>query len=153
MKLRFIWIGKTKEPNLCALVKDYLNRISHYAKYELQELREVRSSSQAAVTEGEARAILAALAPDSYTVALDERGQQWSSRELSLAVEKWRAQSVREVAFVIGGSGGLAEAVRARADHVWSLSKLTFTHEMARVLLLEQLYRAYTIIHGHPYQK
>lgn len=153
MKLRFIWIGKTRDPNLSALAEDYLNRISHYAKYELQELREIRTGSPAAVTQREAKAILSALTPDTYTVVLDERGQEWSSRELATAVERWQVQSIREVAFVIGGFCGLGEAVRARADHIWSLSRLTFTHEMARVLLLEQLYRAYTIIHGHPYQK
>lgn len=153
MKLRFIWIGKIKEPNLCALAEDYLNRISHYAKYELQELKEIRANSPAAVAEGETRAILAALGHDTHTIALDEQGQEWSSRELAMAVERWQVQSIREVAFVIGGFSGLSDAVKARAHRIWSLSKLTFTHEMARVLLLEQIYRAYTIIHGHPYQK
>jgi 23S rRNA (pseudouridine1915-N3)-methyltransferase len=77
----------------------------------------------------------------------------WSSEALAAQVENWQTRSVKEVAFVVGGAFGVSNEVRARADVRWSLSPLTLTHEMARVVLAEQLYRAYTIVRGVPYQK
>jgi 23S rRNA (pseudouridine1915-N3)-methyltransferase len=84
---------------------------------------------------------------------LDPEGAEWSSQELAAQVRTWEGSGVKEVAFVIGGPNGLAPDLVTRADKRWSLSRLTLTHEMARVLLLEQLYRAFTIVHGLPYQK
>jgi 23S rRNA (pseudouridine1915-N3)-methyltransferase len=94
------------------------------------------------------------LASDALTILLDVSGPtQWSSEELAAQVEAWQGRSVKEVAFVVGGHLGVSEEVRARAQVRWSLSRLTLTHEMARVVLVEQLYRAYTITRGLPYQK
>jgi 23S rRNA (pseudouridine1915-N3)-methyltransferase len=86
-------------------------------------------------------------------VLLDPEGTEWTSQELAAQVRSWEGKGIKEVAFVIGGPNGLADDFKSRADKRWSLSRLTLTHEMARVLLFEQLYRAYTIIHGLPYQK
>ncbi|MCS6884493.1 MAG: 23S rRNA (pseudouridine(1915)-N(3))-methyltransferase RlmH [Acidobacteriota bacterium] len=144
MKFYFVWIGKTRNPHLEALVEEYLRRLGRYARYELRELKDARNEDQT---------ILSALERDIYTIVLDELGEQWTSRELASALEKWQLQSIKGLAFVVGGAEGLGKQVKARANRLWSLSKLTFTHEMVRVLLLEQLYRACTIIHGHPYQK
>ena len=154
MKLGLVWIGKTKDRRLVELIDDYLHRLSKYAKYDVHQLREARSSTTAAaVLEAEAGQILSAIGSDVYKVVLDERGEQFSSPALARTLEQWQIKGMREVAFIIGGHYGLAEQVKQSADKIWSLSSLTLTHEMARLVLVEQLYRAYTIIHGHPYQK
>jgi 23S rRNA (pseudouridine1915-N3)-methyltransferase len=84
---------------------------------------------------------------------LDPDGVQWTSQQLAAQVQSWENSGIKEVAFIVGGPQGVSPDVVSRADKRWSLSRLTLTHEMARVLLFEQLYRAYTIIHGLPYQK
>jgi 23S rRNA (pseudouridine1915-N3)-methyltransferase len=86
-------------------------------------------------------------------VVLDPAGVEWTSHELAEQVKKWEGTGIKAVAFIIGGPKGLAPELVSRADKRWSLSRLTLTHEMARVLLFEQLYRAYTIVHNLPYQK
>jgi 23S rRNA (pseudouridine1915-N3)-methyltransferase len=86
-------------------------------------------------------------------VLLDPEGVDWTSQQLAVQMQAWENSGVKEVAFIIGGPDGVSRDLVAQADKRWSLSRLTLTHEMARVLLLEQLYRAYTIIHGLPYQK
>ena len=103
--------------------------------------------------EEEGRRILGGLHPDALMVLLDVEGREWDSRELAAQIERWQLGGTKEVAFVIGGHFGVSQGVRKRADASWSLSRLTLTHEMARVLLVEQIYRAYTITHGLPYQK
>ena len=154
MRLRLIWVGKTRDARLRGLAEDYLKRLSRFARCEVVELRESASGDERTCVEEEGKRILGALASDALTVLLDVEGTtSWSSRELAAQVEAWQGRSVREVAFVVGGHLGVSEEVRGRADVRWSLSRLTLTHELARVLLLEQLYRAYTITRGLPYQK
>lgn len=154
MRVRLIWVGKTRDAHLRALADEYLKRLARFTRCEVVELRE--SAAHTRPLEGiedEGKRIISALRPDSLTVLLDVAGQQWSSQELAAHVERWQTGGVREVAFVIGGPHGVSKEVGQRASLRWSLSRLTLTHEMARVVLLEQLYRAYTIIHGLPYQK
>lgn len=154
MRLRFVWVGKTRNEHLRALCDEYLKRLKRFARFELLEVRESAQQSKEAGIEEEGRRILGGLHADALVVLLDVEGREWSSEELASQVEKWQASgSVKEVAFVIGGHRGVSAEVRQRAATHWSLSRLTLTHEMARVLLLEQVYRAYTIIHGLPYQK
>ncbi|HEX8843932.1 MAG TPA: 23S rRNA (pseudouridine(1915)-N(3))-methyltransferase RlmH [Pyrinomonadaceae bacterium] len=153
MLLRLVWIGKTKNEHLRLLVEDYLGRLRRFVRCEVAELRESAARRAAEGIEDEGRRILGALRPDAYLVLLDVKGREWSSTELAGEIEKWQTGGKREVAFVIGGHSGVSEGVIQRANLRWSLSRLTFTHEMARVVLAEQLYRAYTIIHGLPYQK
>ena len=118
------------------------------------ELRESAQADERAVIEEESKRIAGALGAGSVTVLLDVEGQrEWSSPELAAQVERWQLDGRKEIAFVIGGHLGVAPELKARADVRWSLSRLTLTHEMARVVLVEQLYRAYTIMHGLPYQK
>ncbi len=154
MRLRLIWIGKTREAHLRALVEEYLKRLARFARCEVAELRDSakRATSQE-ITEEEGERIVSALRTDALTILLDVDGREWSSNELAAQVQKWQDNSAKEVAFIIGGANGVSAKVRARADLTWSLSRLTLTHEMARVVLVEQLYRAYTIIHNLPYQK
>ena len=153
MRLRFIWTGKTRDARLRALSEDYLERLSHFARCEVSELRESKGSSGNAGIERDSKRISDALHQGSVIVALDPKGVEWSSEQLAEQVQRWNNEGTREVCFIIGGPMGISKELSAAADKHWSLSRLTFTHELARVLLLEQLYRAYTIIRGLPYQK
>ena len=118
----------------------------------MTELRELGGADKSGI-ERQTKRISDALRPGAVTVLLDSEGAEWTSQQLAAQVQSWEGSGVKEVAFVIGGPNGLAGDFKARADKRWSLSRLTLTHVMARVLLFEQLYRAYTIIHGLPYQK
>jgi 23S rRNA (pseudouridine1915-N3)-methyltransferase len=153
MRLRLIWIGKTKNEHARALVEDYVGRLSRFCRTEVTELREGPGASDRSVLEEEARRIEAALAPGTTTVLLDVGGQQFSSHELAARLEGWLNAGRKEVAFVVGGHLGVTDGIKSRADVRWSLSRLTLTHEMARVVAAEQLYRAFTIVRGLPYQK
>lgn len=157
MRIRLIWVGKTKNEHVRALLGDYLQRLGRFVRCEVTELRESASGGgdERGVVGEESRRIAGALSrSDGVTVLLDVGGQrEWSSPELAAQVERWQLEGHKEIAFVIGGHLGVAPELLAKADVRWSLSRLTLTHEMARVVLVEQLYRAYTILHGLPYQK
>jgi 23S rRNA (pseudouridine1915-N3)-methyltransferase len=153
VRFRFIWVGKTRNEHLRALAEDYLRRLSRFARCEVTELREGSAADERAVLEEEGRRISDALPVGSLTVLLDVEGRALGSHDLAAELDRWQTAGRREVAFVVGGHLGVAEGVRRRADARWSLSRLTLTHEMARVLLVEQLYRAHTILRGLPYQK
>jgi 23S rRNA (pseudouridine1915-N3)-methyltransferase len=149
MKFRFVWIGKTKDRNWKALQDEYLRRLSFFVKCDLAEIRE---SAPHEGKEIEGKRILELWNQKSLAIVLDPAGKQLTSQELAKQVERWQ-NGGRDVTFVIGGPEGIAPAVGEMADFRLSLSFLTFTHDMARVVLLEQLYRAFTIIKGFPYQK
>ncbi len=154
MRLRLIWIGKTRNEHLRALVEDYLKRLARFARAEVVELRESGSTDERICLDEEGKRIIGVLASDALTVLLDVEGATaWSSPELAARLDEWQTRSLKEVAFVVGGHLGVSTEVRKRADVRWSLSPLTLTHEIARVVLVEQLYRAYTIQRGLPYQK
>jgi 23S rRNA (pseudouridine1915-N3)-methyltransferase len=152
MRFRIIWTGKTRDSRLRALIDDYSERLSHFVRCDVTELRESGRVDKAGI-DRETKRISDALRPGSLTVLLDPRGTEWTSQQLAEQVKGWEGNGIKEVAFVIGGPHGLSRDFVSRADKLWSLSRLTLTHEMARVLLFEQLYRAYTIVHGLPYQK
>ncbi|HYO62444.1 MAG TPA: 23S rRNA (pseudouridine(1915)-N(3))-methyltransferase RlmH [Pyrinomonadaceae bacterium] len=153
MRFRFIWVGKTRNEHLRALVDDYLKRLGRFVRCEVSEVREARSGDERACLEEEGKRVAALLSSDALTVLLDLGGRQWGSEELAEEVGRWQVSGTREVAFVVGGHYGVSDELRRRAQARWSLSRLTLTHEMARVLLVEQLYRAHTILRGLPYQK
>jgi len=152
MRFRIIWPGKTKDARLRALIEDYSGRLSHFVRCEVTELKESGRVDKTGIDK-ETRRISDGLRPGAITVLLDPEGAEWTSQQLADQVRSWETNGIKEVAFVVGGPSGVAPELVARADKRWSLSRLTLTHEMARVLLLEQLYRAYTIVHGLPYQK
>jgi len=152
MKFRIIWTGKTRDARLRALVEDYAERLSHFVRCEVTEIRELGRTDKAGIDK-ETKRISDALRPGSLTILLDPAGAEWTSQDLAAQLKNWEGNGVKEIAFVVGGPNGLAPELVARADKRWSLSRLTLTHEMARVLLVEQLYRAFTIVHGLPYQK
>ena len=150
MKFRFVWVGKTRNKNYRALQEEYLQRLSHFVKCETVEVRD-SAPHEGKQTEG--KRILEKLNQTPFVCLLDVTGRTVSSPELAKEIEKWQSVGVKEISFVIGGADGIAAEVAQRANVVLSLSFLTFTHEMARVVMLEQLYRAFTIIKGFPYQK
>ena len=152
MRIRFTWPGKTRDEHLRALVDEYLKRLQRFVRCEVVETREVRGSDQSSV-EKESRRILEAIPTNSVTILLDVQGREWSSQELADEVARWENESIKEITIVIGGQDGVSAEVTARAQQRWRLSRLTLTHEMARVVALEQVYRAYTINRGLPYQK
>lgn len=150
MKLRFIWIGKTKDRNWKALQDEYLGRLSRFIRCEVAEIRD---SAAHETKENEGKRILDVLNPKGFVCLLDIEGDQIGSDGLAREIEKWQGRSFKEVNFIIGGAEGVSSEIRNFAHYRLSLSFMTFTHEMARVILLEQLYRAFTIIKGFPYQK
>lgn len=153
MRLRVIWTGKTRDAHLRALVAEYLERLSHFARCEVSEFRESGATAEKTGIDRDSKRISDGLRDGAINVLLDPSGIDWSSKQLAEAIQRWQDSGTKEVAFIVGGPNGVSKELSARANQRWSLSRLTLTHEMARVVLLEQLYRAYTIIHGLPYQK
>jgi 23S rRNA (pseudouridine1915-N3)-methyltransferase len=150
MKFKFVWVGKTRDRNWKALQDKYLRRLSHFVKCEIVE---VRDAGGATAIDIEGNGIVAQLNQSTFVTLLDVSGRHLSSHELAAEIERWQNSGIREIAFIIGGAQGVSPKVADRANLALSLSFLTFTHEMARVVVLEQLYRAFTIIKGFPYQK
>ena len=146
MRFRFVWVGKTKDKNWRALQEEYLRRLLHFVRFEIVELRDEGA-------ETESKRILEKVNQSNFVCLLDVKGRSVSSHELAAKIEDWQNCAFKEIAFVIGGAEGVASGVVERADFSLSLSLLTFTHDAARVILVEQLYRAFTIIKGFPYQK
>ena len=150
MKFKFIWVGKTRDAHWKALQTEYLRRLSHFVKSEIVEVKDAAGVDSVEI---EGNDLLTRANPSTFVTLLDVNGRQLSSKELAAQLEQWQNRGVREITFVVGGAKGVSRRVAERADLTLSLSFLTFTHEMARVVLVEQLYRAYTILRGFPYQK
>ncbi len=151
MKLKFIWPGKTKDEHLRALIAEYLKRLGRFVRCEVVETRSFGSNR--ASIEKESERLAAAFPHDGLVVLLDVDGREWDSPKLAAQVLRWEKDSVKEVAIVIGGQDGVSPQIQERAQIRWRLSRLTLTHEMARMVAVEQIYRAYTINRGLPYQK
>jgi 23S rRNA (pseudouridine1915-N3)-methyltransferase len=150
MRFRFLWIGKTRQRDWRALQDEYFGRLSQFIKCEITETKD-SAPHEGPAEEGER--LLKAISPGDLVVLLDVNGKQITSHQLAEQIQTWQMAARKEVVFVIGGAQGVSPEVAKRADLRLSLSFLTFTHEMARVILLEQLYRAFSIIKGFPYQK
>jgi 23S rRNA (pseudouridine1915-N3)-methyltransferase len=144
VKIKIAWIGKTKEPAITALTEEYLKRISRYADVEGIAVRD-----EAAVVELCGRP--AKSTAKATLVLMDSRGKEYSSEEFAKFLGDYRDRNPLPLVFGVGGADGFSEAARAAAQHVISFGKMTLAHELARVVLLEQLYRAFTILKGHPY--
>jgi len=156
MKIELLFLGKTKEPYLAEGISDHIGRLSHYTRLEVKEVKERgRNSKLAAHTliEAEGRLLLQAKMKSSLLVALDRSGRGLSSEEFARKIKTWEGQGAKGLSFIIGGPLGLSPAVMRQADFILSFSQMTFTHEMARLILVEQIYRAYTINAGTRYHK
>jgi 23S rRNA (pseudouridine1915-N3)-methyltransferase len=153
MKLRIAWIGKTKSRELSALIEDFLKRLQRLAPAEILELRDPKTGDDRRQLLAEEKLLLGSLDKDDRVVILDVAGQPWTSGQLAQFVGKHLAGDPRRLTFVIGGYGGITEKVKAAAEKTWALSPLTLTHEMTRLIVVEQLYRAVCILNHHPYSK
>jgi len=149
MKLTIIAIGKKHESYVREGVEDFTKRINRYTPVEWILLPHAGADEEAS-RRMESRAISEKFNNSSVIVLLDERGQMYDSPALARHLEQWQIGG-RDVVFVIGGAYGVDDALQRRADYVWSLSQLVFPHQLVRLVLAEQLYRAFTILKGEPY--
>ena len=140
MKITLMAVGKTNDPRIQSFIDEYQQRLKHYAPFEFVVVPESKNDT----------AILARLTPATDVILLDERGQEFRSVELAEWLQK-KMNSGRDLTFVIGGPFGFSKEVYARANGQWSLSRLTFSHQMIRIMAIEQIYRAMTILRGEPY--
>lgn len=143
MKIRIILLGRTRRTEIRALMEDYLERVRHYAGIEVTEVRE---GSDAALRKLK-------IEPGATTVLLDAAGKQFTSAEFARWLGELRDRGTRELVFLCGDAEGFPDALRREAKQKLSLSTLTMPHEFARVVLMEQIYRAFAILAGHPYPK
>lgn len=154
MKINLWSIGKNHEPHVKLGVEDFTNRISKYFKVEWNIIAPPKNAgllSEADLKKKEGEILLNLLAKEDYLVALDERGKQMSSGALANFIQQRANESVKRVVFLIGGAYGIDEAVLKRADYTWSLSQLVFPHQLVRLILAEQVYRACTILRNEKY--
>ena len=159
MKITCVVVGKIKEKYFTDTIKEYSKRLSRYCKLEIVELADEKTpdgaseAEELAIREKEGERILKALKDDTYVIALAIEGKMLDSVELSKKIESLGISGTSHISFVIGGSLGLAPAVMKRADYALSFSRMTFPHQLMRVVLLEQLYRSYRIMKNEPYHK
>lgn len=159
MKLRVICVGRLKEKFYTDAVNEFKKRLSRFAEVEIVELADEKAPEKLSDAEleqiklAEGRRILAKLADGETVVALEIRGVQLSSTELAEKLKNLMLEGKSRIAFIIGGSNGLSAEVLSRADFRLSFSKMTFSHQIFRVMLMEQLYRAFKIINNEPYHK
>ena len=154
MKISMWSVGKANEPFVKAGVEDFSKRISKYFPTEWHIIAPPKNAGLLSETElkkKEADIILSMLRPEDYLCALDERGKPFSSERLAHFLQLRANESVRQLVFLIGGAFGLDDAVWKRANHLWSLSELTFPHQLVRLILAEQVYRACTILRNEKY--
>ena len=153
MKTELILVGKTVNKHFVACINDYVERIGHYMPFSvitIPELKNTKSLNEQQQKEREGELILNNIQPGDVVVLLDEHGQEMRSVEFARWIEK-KQQAARRLLFVIGGPYGFSPSVYQRADEQISLSKMTFSHQMVRLVFTEQLYRGCTIIRGEPY--
>ena len=151
MKIYFWSVGKAHESYIKEGVEIFTKRISHYYPVEWKIFSSSKSTSEEQVKKNEATQLLNAIQKDDILVALDENGKQWNSNELAAFIQQRANSSTKNLIFIIGGAYGLHETIFERCDYKWSLSKLVFPHQLVRLLLSEQVYRACTIIRNEKY--
>lgn len=153
MKFVFLFLGKTREKYLNDGIRDYVKRLERFVQVDIVVIRESVSKKlpKNVLKQREAEQLLNHCSPSSLVVALDPHGTEHDSIELAALIGNWEDRGIRTISFLIGGHCGLHENVLNRADSVLSLSRLTFTHEMTRLILLEQLYRGWMIKSGRSY--
>ena len=159
MKITVITVGKIKERYLKDAIAEYSKRLSKYCKLEIVEVADEKTPDNAsevvedAIRSREAERILKYVKDDAYVITLEIGGKQLSSEELADKIDKIGIQGTSHIIFIIGGSIGLGKEVLQKSNYALSFSKMTFPHQLMRVILLEQVYRSYRIINGEPYHK
>ena len=153
MKITLLLTGKTTDTRLASLIDDYRQRLTHYVPFELvvvPDIKNAKSLSAEQLKTAEGEAILRFVTPSMDVVLLDEHGKEWRSIEYAEWLQK-KMGSGRDLTLVIGGAYGFSKEVYARANGQLSLSQMTFSHQMIRLMAIEQIYRAMTILRGEPY--
>ncbi len=159
MRIRIITVGKIKEAFYRDAIKEYLKRLQKYATVEIVEVADEKTIEQAnhaqidSIKQKEAQRILQQIKENSYVIALEINAKQMASEELAEYIRELGIRGKSSIAFIIGGSLGLHDSVLERADHTLSFSKLTYPHQLMRVILLEQVYRCFRINSNEPYHK
>ena len=159
MKITIVSVGKLKEKYLKQGIQEFLKRLSSYAKVEIIEVADEKApenlseAEEKQVKDKEGERILQAISPDTYVITLEIEGKMLSSEQLAKKMDELATYGKSKVAFVIGGSLGISEAVQQRCDFAISFSKMTFPHQLMRLVLLEQVYRGFRINRGEPYHK
>lgn len=155
MKIRLLIVGKIENKNADALAELYLKRIKHYLPISMKIIKpeKIKSLSDTEVLNREGLKFLEKIIVSDYTVVMDKGGKQFTSEEFAKLFNKLAGQSTKQITFVIGGPLGLSDDVKKKANQLLSFSKMTFPHELAFVMLLEQIYRAQTILKGEKYHK
>lgn len=154
MKYEILFLGKTKDSFLTEGVCEFLKRLKHYTKIAITTIKAKNiQGPENLVKKKEGELLLKNIVTSTYLVALDAKGKQFSSTGFSSIINQWEQSGIKSVTFVIGGPLGLSQEVLDKADLQISLSRMTFTHDMVRLFLLEQIYRAYTIKAGEKYHK
>jgi len=154
MKLKLLAIGKTDNKNLLQLIDGYQKRLNHYIKFDFEiipDLKNVRNLSESQQKEKEGTLILKNILPTDQLILLDEQGHEFRSIEFSRFLQKKMNAGIKQLVFVIGGPYGFSAAVYQKAQGKVSLSKMTFSHQMIRLFMIEQFYRAFTILKNEPY--
>ncbi len=154
MTIKLLAIGKTDSTHLQELITEYEQRLRHYIKFELEvipDIKNVKNLSEVQQKEKEGEAILKRLQPTDVLVLLDEHGKQHTSIEFSNYLQKKMNAGIKRMIIVIGGPYGFSETIYQKAQGKLSLSKMTFSHQMVRLFIVEQIYRAFTILKNEPY--
>lgn len=154
MKITLLVVGRTNENNLISYINEYTQRLQHFTQFNIEvipELKNARKLSEAQQKEQEGEMILKSIAPGDHVVLLDEGGKEFRSTEFAAWIEHKQNISTKRILFIVGGPYGFSQKVYSAANEKISLSRMTFSHQMIRLLFTEQLYRAYTIINHLPY--
>lgn len=154
MQIKLIAIGKTDDKQLQQLIELYQNRLKHYIKFDLEVIPDIKNAknlSEKQQKEKEGDLILKKISPTDILVLLDENGKQFTSMDFSTYLQKKMNTGIKQLVFVIGGPYGFSEAVYQKAQGKISLSKMTFSHQMIRLFIVEQIYRGFTILKNEPY--
>jgi len=153
MQIEFLWLGKTKDKTYIKIIEKYLKKVKHYTSVDIRALKEpkLKNRNPSEIKKAEAEYILSKIEPHQLLVLLDEKGKKLSSRGLAEWIQHKQNISISTIIFLIAGAHGAHQLLKDRADYTLSLSDMTLTHDMARMVILEQVYRAFTIIRGESY--
>ncbi len=154
MKIKLIFYGITQEDYILSGIQKYFDRLKHYCDAEIIEIQNIKlpkAASESQIKIAESEAILKKTEKSDTVVLMDEMGIQYTSIEFSKQIQKFQLSGAKNILFIIGGAYGFSEEMYQRANYKIALSKMTFTHQFARLVLIEQIYRAFTILKNEPY--
>ena len=153
MKIKLLLVGKTTDESIRRIEADYEKRISRYTSFEsiVIDNSAIRTGPEPVIRTKEGELILKRVSPADHLILLDERGKSYSSVQFAAEVNNWMTSSKKTVVMTIGGAYGFSDEVKKRANGLVSLSAMTFSHQIVRIIMLEQVYRAFTILNNEPY--